>query len=103
MCLMFFGVRVRTLPAKRFCNGVLFYNRLLSRNRASRLAPTKVVEVRYDHFSDGRFRHGCTFLRVREDKLPKDCLLEQVVEHAAIQNLNAFIEAGLAIVGTNRK
>jgi hypothetical protein len=24
----------------------------------------------------------CTFLRVREEKLPKDCLLEQVVEHA---------------------
>jgi hypothetical protein len=36
--LMFFGVRVRTLPvpAKRFCNGVLFYKRLLSRNQASR-------------------------------------------------------------------
>jgi ATP-dependent DNA ligase len=43
------------------------------------VAPTKVVEVRYDHFSDQRFRHGCTFLRVREDKLPKDCLLEQVL------------------------
>jgi ATP-dependent DNA ligase len=67
------------------------------------VAPTKVVEVRYDHFSDGRFRHGCTFLRVREDKLPKDCLLDQVVEHAAIQNINAFIEAGLATAGTNRK
>ena len=35
---------------------------------------------------------GCTFLRVREDKLPKYCLLEQVVEHAAIQNIQAFIE-----------
>ena len=23
------------------------------------VAPTKVVEVRYDHFGDGRFRHGC--------------------------------------------
>jgi len=67
------------------------------------VAPTKVVEVRYDHFSDGRFRHGCTFLRVREDKLPRGCLLEQVVEHAAIQNTTAFIEAGLATVGTNQK
>jgi len=65
------------------------------------VAPTKVVEVRYDHFGDGRFRHGCTFLRVREDKL--DCLLEQVVEHGAIQNINAFIEAGLATAGINRK
>jgi hypothetical protein len=53
-------------------------------------------------FGDSRFRQGCTFLRVREDKLPKDCLLEQVVEHAAIQNIDAFIEAGLATAGTNR-
>jgi ATP-dependent DNA ligase len=67
------------------------------------VAPTKVVEVRYDHFGDGRFRHGCTFLRVRQDKLPKDCLLEQVVGQALIQNINAFIEAGLATAGANRK
>ena len=49
------------------------------------VAPTKVAEVRYDHFSDQRFRHGCTFLRVRQDKLPKDCLLEQVLQEADIQ------------------
>jgi ATP-dependent DNA ligase len=67
------------------------------------VAPTKVFEVRYDHFGDSRFRHGCTFLRVREDKLPKDCLLEQVVEHAVTQNINALVEAGLATAGTNRK
>jgi hypothetical protein len=35
---------------------------------------------------------------VDEDKLPKDCLLEQVVEQAAIQDIDAFIEAGLATV-----
>ena len=65
------------------------------------MAPAKVVEVRYDHFGDGRFRHGCTFLRLREDKLPKDCLLDQVIEQqAAIQNINAFIEAGLATAGS---
>ena len=63
------------------------------------VAPTKVVEVRYDHFSDQRFRHGCTFLRVREDKLPKDCLLEQVFQRTLIEDINAFIEAGLATVG----
>jgi hypothetical protein len=28
---------------------------------------------------------------------------EDEVEHAAIQNINAFIEAGLATAGTNRK
>src|SRR6516165_1842103 len=49
------------------------------------------------------FVMGATFLRVREDKLSKDCLLEQVVEHAAVQNINAFIDAGLAIAGTNRE
>jgi len=35
---------------------------------------------------------------VDEDKLPKDRLLEQVVEQAAIQDIDAFIEAGLATV-----
>ena len=67
------------------------------------VTPTKVVEVRYDHFSDGRFRHGCTFLRVRPDKLPKDCSIEQVLQQTVIADVNAFIEAGLATVGTNRK
>jgi hypothetical protein len=28
------------------------------------VSATKVVEVRYNHFSDQRFRHGCTFLRM---------------------------------------
>jgi hypothetical protein len=67
------------------------------------VAPTKLVEVRYDHFSDGRFRYGCAFLRVREDKLPADRVLEQVVEHAAIQDINAFIGAGLTTAGSNQK
>ena len=58
------------------------------------VAPTKVVEVRYDHFSDGRFRHGCTFLRMRPDKLPKDCLLEQVLQEADIQKMAPLIDAG---------
>ena len=32
-----------------------------------------VVEVRYDHFTGGRFRHGTKFLRWRPDKKPKQC------------------------------
>jgi ATP-dependent DNA ligase len=67
------------------------------------VAPTKVVEVRYDHFSDQHFRHGCTFLRVREDKSPKDGLLEQVFRRTLIEDINAFIDAGLATAGANRK
>ena len=65
------------------------------------VAPTKVVEVRYDHFSDGRFRHGCTFLRMRPDKLAKGCLLEQVFNQGVIQNIGAFIKADLATSGAN--
>ena len=42
------------------------------------LAPTLVVEVQYDHFTDNRFRHGTRFLRWRPDKAPKDCFLAQV-------------------------
>ena len=37
-----------------------------------------VVEVMYDHFSGGRFRHGTQFLRWRPDKDPAQCRMEQV-------------------------
>ena len=42
------------------------------------LAPKLVVEVQYDHFSGGRFRHGTSFLRWRPDKPPTRCTIEQV-------------------------
>ena len=42
------------------------------------LAPTLVVEVRYDHFSGGRFRHGTSLLRWRPDKAPRQCTLAQL-------------------------
>ncbi|HXT03104.1 MAG TPA: ATP-dependent DNA ligase, partial [Casimicrobiaceae bacterium] len=42
------------------------------------LRPKLVAEVRFDHFSGGRFRHGTNFLRWRPDKLPRQCTLEQV-------------------------
>jgi ATP-dependent DNA ligase len=41
--------------------------------------PQLVVEVRYDHFTGGRFRHGTRFLRWRPDKPPTGCTLDQVV------------------------
>jgi ATP-dependent DNA ligase len=40
------------------------------------LKPDLVVEVRYDHFSEGRFRHGTTFMRWRPDKEPEQCRFE---------------------------
>ncbi len=42
------------------------------------LDPITVVEVTYDHFTGGRFRHGTKIVRWREDKAPRQCLLEQV-------------------------
>jgi ATP-dependent DNA ligase len=42
------------------------------------LATKLVVEVQYDHFTGGRFRHGTRFLRWRPDKKPRQCLLTQV-------------------------
>ena len=42
------------------------------------LAPKLVVEVQYDHFSGGRFRHGTSFLRWRPDKPPARCTIAQV-------------------------
>ena len=42
------------------------------------LTPKLVVEVEYDHFTSGRFRHGTKFLRWRPDKAPAQCTLDQV-------------------------
>jgi ATP-dependent DNA ligase len=42
------------------------------------LRPELVVEVSFDHTSDGRIRHGTRILRWREDKAPRDCLLTQI-------------------------
>jgi ATP-dependent DNA ligase len=40
--------------------------------------PSLVVEVRYDHFTEGRFRHGTKFMRWRPDKAPRQCTTEQI-------------------------
>lgn len=37
-----------------------------------------VIEVQYDHFTGGRFRHGTRFLRWRPEKKPKACTVDQV-------------------------
>ena len=42
--------------------------------------PKTVVEVTYDHFTGGRFRHGTKILRWRKDKAPRQCTMDQV-EH----------------------
>jgi ATP-dependent DNA ligase len=47
------------------------------------LKPKLVVEVCYDHFSGGRFRHGTRLLRWRPDKAPRQCTMEQVTQKKA--------------------
>jgi ATP-dependent DNA ligase len=42
------------------------------------LHPELVVEVRYDHATGRRFRHGASFLRWRPDKAPRQCTFEQL-------------------------
>jgi ATP-dependent DNA ligase len=42
------------------------------------LAPRLVVEVQYDHFTGGRFRHGTKLLRWRPDKKASQCTFDQV-------------------------
>jgi ATP-dependent DNA ligase len=42
------------------------------------LEPELVVEVRYDHVSGRRFRHGTGLVRWRPDKSPRQCTFEQL-------------------------
>ncbi len=39
-----------------------------------------VVEVTYDHFTGGRFRHGTNLHRWRTDKSPEQCTMDQIQE-----------------------
>jgi len=42
------------------------------------LRPELVIEVSYDHFTGGRFRHGTSLIRWRPDKAPEQCTMDQV-------------------------
>ena len=53
-----------------------------STERSAQWEPVKpmlVVEVKYDHFTGGRFRHGTKLLRWRPEKAPAQCTMDQVV------------------------
>jgi ATP-dependent DNA ligase len=43
------------------------------------LRPELVVEVSFDHVSGGRFRHGTRLVRLRPDKAPAQCRMEQIL------------------------
>jgi ATP-dependent DNA ligase len=51
------------------------------------LRPELVVEVRYDHVTSDRFRHGTRLLRWRPDKAPRQCRMDQLAAPAAIDSL----------------
>jgi ATP-dependent DNA ligase len=53
------------------------------------LRPELVVEVRYDHVTDDRFRHGTKLVRWRPDKSPKQCTFEQMQQEARPSKLIA--------------
>jgi ATP-dependent DNA ligase len=55
------------------------------------LKPELVVEIRYDHVTGGRFRHGTKLLRWRPDKAPRQCTFEQMQEEARPGKLVAAI------------
>ena len=55
------------------------------------LAPKLVAEVRYDHISADRFRHGTKFLRWRPDKAPRQCTFEQLQREALPAKLIAAV------------
>ena len=42
------------------------------------LRPELVVEVRFDHVTGDRFRHGAKLVRWRRDKAPRQCTFEQI-------------------------
>jgi ATP-dependent DNA ligase len=45
------------------------------------LKPELVAEVRYDHVTGERFRHGARLVRFRPDKAPRQCTMEQIGAH----------------------
>lgn len=56
------------------------------------LKPELVVEVRYDHVTGDRFRHGTKFLRWRPDKAPRQCTFEQLQREASPSVVSRMME-----------
>jgi ATP-dependent DNA ligase len=54
------------------------------------LRPELVAEVRYDHVTGGRFRHGTKFLRWRPDKAPEQCRADQLLPEADPARLSSL-------------
>ena len=63
------------------------------------LAPKLVVEVQYDQFTGGRFRHGTKFLRWRPDKATRQCQMSQVRQEAAFSPLRLLSGPSTKLAG----
>ena len=57
------------------------------------LRPELIAEVRYDHVTGDRFRHGTKFLRWRPDKAPQQCRIEQLQPEAQPAEIAALLKS----------
>lgn len=67
-----------------------------STKRSSEWQPVKpnyVIEVTYDHFTSGRFRHGTSILRWRPDKKADQCTMQQIEQKVARKLVSNVISA----------
>ena len=55
------------------------------------LKPKLVVEVRYDHVTGDRFRHGTKLFRWRPDKAPRQCTFEQIEPPAMPKDMKRLL------------
>jgi ATP-dependent DNA ligase len=54
--------------------------------------PKLVVEVRYDHVTGDRFRHGTRLIRFRPDKSPKQCTFEQIAPSTPPRDVDRLLK-----------
>jgi len=62
------------------------------------LRPELVAEVRYDHVTGNRFRHGTKLIRFRPDKAPRQCTMEQLRGEAAPSRILAMTRTDQPLV-----
>jgi ATP-dependent DNA ligase len=67
------------------------------------LDPRLVIEVEYDHFTGGRFRHGTKFLRWRPDKAPRQSLMTQVAEARRMMRAEGARHTGASATRPSKK
>jgi ATP-dependent DNA ligase len=56
------------------------------------IKPKVVVEVRYDHVTGDRFRHGTKLIRFRPDKAPRQCTFEQLTPETLPTNFDLLLK-----------